>query len=365
MDKSKILKLKNLIKELEEYHGRHTELVSVYAPSGYNINVLAKQIDSEKSTASNIKSKTTRSNVISALEAITRFLKGVKKTPENGLVIFAGNISKKEGKSDIKLWHVIPPKVLNVKYYRCDQIFYLDPLKEMVATDEIYGLLVIDRKEATFGLLEGTSIKILKGLSSGVPGKIRAGGQSSQRFHRIIEGKAKEFYRRVAETAKTFFFDMEKLRGIIVGGPGPTKDDFLAEGNLATALKKKVIAVKDIGYADEAGLNLLVGASQDILSKTAIINEKKILERFFKKLAKQPDLVSYGLADVEKAIKLGAADHVLISVDEFPPKKIEEIEEKAQNINAKVSYISSDTEEGVQFKNLGGIGAFLRFAVGE
>ena len=31
------LRLKHVIKELEQYKGRHTELVSVYIPSGYDM----------------------------------------------------------------------------------------------------------------------------------------------------------------------------------------------------------------------------------------------------------------------------------------------------------------------------------------
>src|SRR3989339_552996 len=103
---------------------------------------------------------------------------------------------------------------MRVRMYRCDQVFVTDPLKEMLEVDEVYGLLVIERKEATIGLLEGTQIKVLEKMTSGVPGKIRAGGQSSQRFHRVTEGMAKEFYRRVAEAMKEHFFEMPKLKGI-------------------------------------------------------------------------------------------------------------------------------------------------------
>ena len=47
--------LEELVEELEEYKGRHTELVTVYVPSDANINLISKQLEAEKSTASNIK----------------------------------------------------------------------------------------------------------------------------------------------------------------------------------------------------------------------------------------------------------------------------------------------------------------------
>lgn len=206
-------KLEDLIELLESIKGRHTELVTVFIPAGSNVNATTRQLEGEKSTASNIKSSTTRKNVIAALDMIIRELKQMKATPENGLAIYCGNISQREGQQDIQMWVYEPPKPLNVKIYRCDQEFIVEPLKEMAGVDEVYGLLVIDRQHATIGLLEGSQIKVLQKLSSGVPGKVRAGGQSSQRFHRITEGLAKEYYRRVAEEMKKIFFDMKKLKG--------------------------------------------------------------------------------------------------------------------------------------------------------
>ena len=169
--------LEELVALLEGIRGRHTELVSVLIPAGSNINLIQRQIEGEKSTATNIKSKTTRQNVSDALDMVIRKMKELKQTPVNGIAIYCGNISEKEGVSDIKIWAIEPPKPLNVRTYRCDQTFVIEPLKEMLSVDSVYGLLVIDRKEATIGLLEGKQIKLLRSLTSGVPGKVRAGGQ--------------------------------------------------------------------------------------------------------------------------------------------------------------------------------------------
>ena len=73
---------------------------------------------------------------------------------------------------------------------------------------EVYGLLVIERKEATIGLLIGKKIKTLQHVDSFVPGKVRAGGQSAARYHRITEGLAKDFYRKIAEILKKQFFQL-------------------------------------------------------------------------------------------------------------------------------------------------------------
>tara|TARA_Y100000310_G_scaffold338049_1_gene426672 strand:+ start:229 stop:1323 length:1095 start_codon:yes stop_codon:yes gene_type:complete len=361
-DKEK-LELEEKIEELQAVRGRHTELVTVMIPAGFSIHPVVKQLESEKSTASNIKSKQTRSAVIDSLDRIIRELRTYKKTPENGLALFSGNVSEKEGTQDIKIWAIEPPRPLKMRMYRCDQTFVTEPLEEMLQTEEVYGLLVIDRQAATIGLLEGKRMKVLRKLSSGVPGKIRAGGQSSQRFHRITEGLAKDFFRRVSGEMKEVFFNMPKIKGILIGGPIPTKEEFLEEGHLVTKLKEKVIAIKDIGYVDEHGLKLLVEASQEDIAELEITKEKKIIEEYFEKLGKDPDKAVYGKEKVSLALERGAINKLLIS-SKLEKKEIAEFEKRALNIGAEFIIISTETEEGQQFFNMTkGLGAILRFAL--
>lgn len=361
-DKQKA-ELEELVAKLEKIKGRHTELVTVMVPAGFNISAVVRQLEAECSTAENIKSKQTRTAVIDSLDAIIRELKQLKQTPPNGLAAFAGNVSEKEGAQDIKSWLYEPPKPLNVRLYRCDQRFIVEPLKEMLEVEEVYGLLVIDRQQASIGLLEGKQIKLLRTLTSGVPSKIRAGGQSSQRFHRITEGLAKEFFRRVADGMKGFFFDMPKLKGILVGGPVPTKEEFLETGELVTKLKEKVIAIKDIGYVDEHGLKLLVESSKEDISNQELIKEKNIVNKFFETLGKAREKAAYGEEKVNLALQRGAVGILLIS-RALGKDKIKEYEEKAMNISAETHIISIETQEGEQFLNLTkGIGAILRFGL--
>ena len=361
-DKQKA-ELEELIAKLEKIKGRHTELVTVMIPAGFNIYSVTSQLEAERSTAENIKSKQTRTAVIDSLDTIIRELKKLRQTPKNGLAAFAGNVSEKEGVQDIKSWLYEPPKPLNVRLYRCDQRFITEPLKEILAIEEIYGLLVIDRQEATIGVLEGKQIKVLRKLSSGVPGKIRAGGQSSARFSRITEGLAKEFFRRVADGMKEIFLKMPKLKGFLIGGPIPTKEDFLETGELVTKLKEKVIAIKDIGYVDEHGLKLLVEASQEDISNQELIKEKSIVNKFFETLGKSKEKTAYGEERVNLALQRGAAGIILISKT-LNKEKIKEYEEKAANIGAEAYIISTESQEGEQFLNLTkGVGAILRFGL--
>jgi peptide subunit release factor 1 (eRF1)/intein/homing endonuclease len=784
-------KLRKFITELEIIRGRHTELVSVYVPADYDLNKIINHLQQEQGTASNIKDAKTRNNVIDSLEKAVRHLRLFKRTPPNGLAIFAGNIAAQEGKVDIKIWSIEPPEPLRMRLYRCDQTFILDYLKEMLEVKEIYGLIVIDRREAALGLLKGTSITVLDEFTSAVPGKTRAGGQcispdtfimkddgeiieikdahnplltisenfnkeqteetpiiakwennkelfrvstyyprfeiksskdhtffirtnngikekplskikkgdylvlpekidlnlkdqkinfqpnikqnfnikkinipnkinsklakifgyylgdgsyeidrltffeqrkevakyykkliedtfkikvdlrfrksknyyqirvyskiisqlfkdifskkektlfgkipsiilrssdrsiasfisgffdaegyvsgnrvalginnellvrqiqfvllrlgiissineydnrrnpysnkirytlaiddteslkkfynlvgfnsfekqnklkkiinnrsntnrvrqiavngkeiariirnsglnttqfrcpdffinkkqlnkeifkknilnnikdinlkkrlelfyksnliiakiskiesigqqktidietknhnfiangiiahnSSQRFERIREGAAKEFFKRIADYANKEFLDKPNLKGLIIGGPGPTKEEFIHYLN--NELKKKIIAVQDITYTDEFGLHNLVDKSKDILAKEIIMEEKEIMNKFFDLLAKTPEKVAYGKKEVDQALQLGAIDTLLLS-DSLDNNLIESYEEQAEKINSTTQIISTETREGQQLKDLGGIAAILRFPI--
>lgn len=783
--------LEVLLEELSKHKGRHTELITVYIPAGYDAVSVQKQIEAEKSTAKNIKSTSTRKNVVDALDKIVRYIKDLKKNPENGLAIFCGNISKIEGQDDLQIWGIEPTLPLKSRLYRCDKEFVLDDLFEMLGVSEIYALLVMDRKEAAIGMLEGKRIEVLQKMTSGVPSKVRAGGQclspdtlimkedgdlieikdshnplivvsenfntekteetpliakwennkelfkittcyprfkikssaehtffvrtnrgieekplsyikegdylimpekinlnlenqeinfvpeikqnfnikevnipkeinysfakilgyylgdgsheidritffeqreevaiyyknlmkevfgidldlkfrkeknywqlrvysrvisqlfrhifsqkdktldekissvilkssdnslagfisgffdaegyvskgrvafginneiitrqfqfcllrlgiiasineydnrknpysdnirytlaiddleslkkfysligfsssekqnkvkeliqsrsnrnkvrqlvvngpdiariirnsglntrdfhcgyffcnkrqiskeifkkrildkiqndelkrrlelfynsnliavkiakiesvgfwetidietknhnfianglivhnSSQRFHRITEGLTKDFYKRIADEMKNIFYENKKLKGILIGGPIPTKDEFLDGEYLPTILQKKVIGKIDIGGSDEAGLKELVEKSQDILASQEIVQEKKLLEKFFETLGEKPDFVAYKEAPVRKALEYGAVDVLFISKD-YDRISAKELKKIAEETGAKVEMISTETEEGRQFFNLAGVGALLRY----
>ncbi|HIK00911.1 TPA: peptide chain release factor 1, partial [archaeon] len=311
----------------------------------------------------NIKSKGTRKNVTSALEKIISELRLFKKTPEHGLAIFCGNISQIPGKDEFLLETIIPPKPLSANLYRCSQKFVLDPLKEMLETGEVYGLIVIDRQEADIAVLRGKSTELLVKLDSIVPGKFRAGGQSAQRFERVAEGLLHDFFKEVAEKANTEFLKIQRLKGIIVGGPGPTKQDFLSANLLHHELAKKILGQVDIGYTGESGIEELVNKSQGLLKETAITKEKQLVSKFLEQLGKGTGLALNDLERIRKAFEIGAVDIVLVSEKIRDENLINELKKLTEQTGASFEFISQETMEGQQLAHLGGIAAILRFKI--
>lgn len=389
------------MKELEAIRGRHTELVSVYVPEGYNLNDIIGQLYTEKSTASNIKSKTTRKNVLDALEKIIQHLRIFKHTPTNGLIVFCGNVSPIEGKDDLKIWSFEPPEKMNTKIYWCDQVFVLDPLREMVSEKEVYGLLVMDSSEADVGLLHGKKIIPMKHFDSLVAGKAIKGGMSQRRYDRIREDAIIEFFKEVASIASDIFMKQKELKGIIIGGPGPIKDQFVKGEYLNYQLISKIIGVKDVGYTGDQGFEELVQRSEDLLKEAAVMKERQMIQKFLVELQKGGNVV-YGYTQTIEALNMGVLEMLMVSEEfdwvrvklkcdnthevekDLPESDIERqmcevcgqslkvedkdylgelLSEKASNYGTTVEIISTDTPEGTQFKQLGGIGGFLRYKI--
>ncbi|MFZ3077240.1 MAG: peptide chain release factor aRF-1 [Candidatus Aenigmatarchaeota archaeon] len=389
-------RLKKLVKQLEAVRGRHTELVSVYIPAGASLNDTNNILANEISLTQNVKSKAVRNNVIDALTKILQHLKLYKRNPEHGLAIFAGNVSESEGKTDIKLWAVEPPEPVTVKLYWCDQKFELEHLKQQLKEKEVYGLAVLDTKEATIGMLKGKSVQVIRHLESIVPGKFIKGGQSAQRFSRVREGLINDWYKEVGEAMKSAF--SQEIKGIILGGSGMSKEDFLKGEFIGTDLKNKILGTIDVGYTSEQGLHEMIERSGDILKEASISREREIVNKFLTGLQKDTGISVYGIKSIIKALESGAVEMILVS-EGFDWKEfelicasghaekrfgkddsefacpvcgqkmqkvgeqdgIDAVEQMAEKFNTKVEIISQDTREGEQLFQLGGIGAILRW----
>lgn len=392
-------KLKRLVKKLDSIRGRGTELITVYCPHDYELQEIVNQLREEEAEAGNIKSKRTRKNVKSALSKMIDHLKEFPRTPDNGLAVFCGNVSDQEGKTNIKLWDIEPPQPVEIKLYRCGKEFKLEPLEKMLVEEEDYGLIVLDTSEADFGVLKGKKIVSKQHISSLVPGKSKPGGQSAQRFERVREGLLDDYLKNAGDTAKQIF-DLDKLKGVIVGGPGPIKERFIDEDYLPQKFKDSIITVKNTSYTGDQGFEELVKRSQEELKETKMREEKELINDMFNRL-REDGKIAYGLDQVLKSIKLGAAEKVIVSealdkrqveiececgyegeeiIDEeeevtcpecgnSDPEAVGEmdvfdaLEGKAKSIGADIEIISTDTREGEQFYEMGGVAAFLRFKI--
>lgn len=392
------------LEEVRKLSGRGTELISLYIPPSKQISDVSNYLRSEYSQSSNIKSASTRKNVQAAISSILSRLKNFKQPPENGLVFFVGHRSIGADQTDMVQFVLEPPEPVPTFIYRCDSKFFTETIEGMLETKETYGLIVIDRSEATIGYLHGKRIESVKNMQSMVPSKHGRGGQSARRFERVIEIAAHEYYKKVAGVANESFLSRKDLVGILVGGPGPTKEFFVKSEYLHYELQKKIIDTFDIGYTDEYGLKELVEKARESLIDIDLMREKDLMQKLFEEIRK-PDggLSIYGEDQVKNALMIGAVDTLILSEDLRRVKlkltcpscgakkealakdstedvkcdkcsaimKVDEVDDLVGELhkiagqnNTKVEFVSGESEEGgLLLKAFGGIAGILRFRV--
>jgi peptide chain release factor subunit 1 len=406
-----LFRLRKTLNTLASKEGRATELITLYVPPGKQISDAINMLRDEYGTASNIKSTTTRKNVQEAIVKVQQRLKLFREPPENGLVIFCGAIPQNgAGSERIETYVIVPPEPIRVYLYRCDSRFHTEHLQELLREKETYGILLVDSSETTIATLQGKRLEIVREFTSGVPGKTRAGGQSARRYERLREMRLQEYFTRVGEHANEIFLPIENLKGLILAGPGPTKYDFEKGEYLNYMLKNKIIDTIDTAYVEEQGVKEVVEKAPEIMRKVRYIEERQIMQQFLYEVGHDTGRITYGEAEVRKALEAGAVRTLLISenidllrvtvkcsacgyqeqhtiksqtLTSFEqglagkpcPKCqapslavgekqdiIDDLAQIAEYTNADVEIISGETEEGQMLKNaFGGIAAILRF----
>jgi peptide chain release factor subunit 1 len=414
-DSVKLYKIRKTLEELSQKSGRGTELITVYIPKGKQLHEIISTLQKEQGTADNIKSDLTRTHVVDSLGKVVQRLKLYKKTPERGLVMFCGALPPESGgplgSEVVKVWEIDPPKDLKQYLYRCDDHFHVDILKDMLKDDNLIGFLAIDAKDAGWGLLYGDKIEVLSQTGSGVAGKHRQGGQSAKRFQKLREMELSYFYNRVAETTREYFIDIYPIKGLIISGPGPTKEDFINGNYLEYRLQDMIINTIDASYAGSEGIREAFAKSGEILGDFRMVEEKKLVEDLFREINSHSGKGSYGLQEIIEYLKNNVVKILIITDDtnlhrvegkckrcqhiqeeiiERPlviPKKTEyvnnpcpsckamEVEVKEQDIvdylellaaktGTQLEVISGSAEHGNMLASLGKAGAILRYNPG-
>ncbi len=397
-------KLNLALDKIRNYKGRGTQLISLYIPPDKQIFDVTNYLKNELSESSNIKSKSTRKNVTAALSSILSRLKSYKTPPSNGLVLFVGHHDVGADQTDMTQNVIEPPLPITTFRYRCDSEFELDQLEEMAVSEDLYGLLVLDRSEASIGLIRGRRIEMITNFASRIPSKHSKGGQSAQRFERLIEIAAHDYFKKVGEKVNHAFLDLPELEGILIGGPGKTKDFFAEKDFLHHELRKKIIGTFNTSYTNDFGLKELANNASETLKDIDLFKEKKEMQRFLAELRKRDGgLAVYGLDAVRKSLLIGATETLILSEElrkqivrgrcgnenkpiemildkdtddiscpdcggEFILEEscdlVEAFSNEAEAISTEIRLISGNSEEGdMLIKAFGGIAGILRYKI--
>ena len=403
------LRLKKTLSELSEMRGMGTELVSVVIPPDRMISDVRQHLGQEVGQAANIKSKSTKKHVTDAIESAISTINRYKTPGERGLAIYVGHVITGNNKTRLITTVVDdPPEPFPSFRYRCDSTFEISQLEEMLIDRTSYGLFVIDRSEAAYGLASGKRLHCQEHITSLVPSKHGRGGQSAQRFERLIEEAAHKFFKKATERACSYWLPMVKdLKGIIIGGPGATKD-FVVKNDYFHHEVKKLIAEPffDVGYSNESGLRELIQRAGSMMDQIELDVERTLIDEFLREVMQTNPKATYGEKMVRSALDQGAVSTLILSEAinkmritwkckecsnqwELTQSKtdvapncpecdsssivedkdesmdlIDELTILAGHISADVRLVSLDTEEGATLNNsFGGIAALLRYSI--
>ena len=406
-------KLRKLIASLSAKQGRGMEFISLYIPREKSTEEIIAILKCESDLAATKPEivRDVRVRIQDTLKNVIQHLKLLSEIPQNGIAIFAGTFANELETEGLNIEELVPPEPITSYLYEVDDHFHLEPLRNMLRNQKVVGLIAMDSKEASFGLLNGERFELIENITSGIPGKSGKGGSSQRRYERERDMEVTYFFHRIAEHAAKAFLDNYKVTVLIVGGPGTTKEDFVKGDYLNYELKNALLSTVDTQSAGKEGVREVLSKSSETLKNMCAPEERMIVQRLLAAIGKQDGLAACGLDLVLNALKKGEAEVALVTdntdmveivamckkcelskktivnsktkaqtvqgmisipcercsaVDYEVEEKdiIDVLEDAASQTDARVEVISTESEEKAKLTALGGFAAILRYRHG-
>lgn len=289
-----------------------------------------------------------------AVTSVISYLADLKDPKrKNGVAFFFGEIGGKMFQQIID-----PPHPIKEFVFKFDRKFFLDPFFEMISAEETYGILVIDLAESAIGYLVGSKIRPLTTIKSQVPNKHHHGGMSSLRFERLRDDAINEYFKKVAEKCNEAFLN-KGLKGLIIGGPAKTKNDFSSGDYLHHELRRLVMGTVDTVRTDRSGLSEAVEAAEGLLSTCQYIQEKRSLDRFWAEKGGQGLEVS-GLAETTARLNNGQVQTLILS-ESLDLDTILRLKQAADRYDTEVLIVGEDGDFAREFNATIKVGGILRY----
>lgn len=129
-------------------------MVTLVIPPKENVGKTMSFLNAQYAEAANIKSKATMTSVQGAITSTRERLKLWKNTPENGLIIFCGQVLMPDGKTEKKMTiDLVPFKPPLSFLYDASNRFQTQALNYMLEDDEKFGFIIVDGNGVLFATL--------------------------------------------------------------------------------------------------------------------------------------------------------------------------------------------------------------------
>ena len=232
--------------------------------------------------------------------------------------------------------------------------FQRDKLEQALKAAQSKVLIVVmDREEAFFALLKSYGYEVLLHLRGQVQKKGDT-ASSGGNFYQEILGKLTEYELRY------------QLERIVVASPAFWKEELAKEAD--EALSKKLILATCSSVGENGIAEVLKRPEvKEALKQERAAYEAQQIEELLTQIAKQGS-AAYGVAEVKKAVDMGAVKFLLISDaaiaqarEQGSYPQLEWMMKSVEDSRGDILIVSVEHDAGKQLQGIGGIGALLRF----
>ncbi len=217
-------------------------------------------------------------------------------------------------------------------------------------------LIAFDYDEVAIALMSEQGVKILEEFSSNIPGKKEPG-----LFQKGLENYMLMISRKIVEYCEKYQPDI-----IVIASPSNLQKRLL---DIIRDQVRTHIITDHVSMGGISGIREVLrrDSIREALKEISIIRAQEILNNFHKFLVKNPDLVAYGIDDVEECVRYNAVDKLVVSeeylrtYDEEFRRRITSILDEAYRRRAEIVIVPHNSDVGIEVEGLGGIIAVLRY----
>ncbi len=240
-----------------------------------------------------------------------------------------------------------PPETL----VAIDEEPIIHPLAMQLEKFEPVGVIMIDAACARISIVAGEKMEDLDGICENIHHLTKAGGWSQMRYQRRRNKQIHNFVKDVITDAIDIFSE-SKIKRIIIAG----RDRMITalEQELPKEWDDKIITKMrwDLDAPDKEFISKI----RPILEERERNHEKDLLDKLVTEL-KRGGLAINGLEPTKKALIQGQVDAILLS-EGLDAKTKEDLTTNAETTGAYIEFIPKENDV---LKNLGNVGAILRY----
>ncbi len=218
-------------------------------------------------------------------------------------------------------------------------------------------LVALDYDEAAIALVSDQGVNILYEESARLPGK-----NKPEQFEHGLKNYVNGIVQKIIDSIAR-----HRPEILIIASPGGLAETVRRE-LLGRGINVRIM-VDHISIGGRAGIQEILRRDvfKESVKELSVIEADRILNEFRMYLAKNPDMIAYGLDEVEEAARMNAVEKLVViedlihSYDEEERRRVERILDEVYRRRGKIIILPSRTDLAQELKAFTGIIAVLRF----